>query len=169
MSLQQAVPHAHSQAEPFLVLLIVVGIYFVIHFAMSRLSGWNRLAQRFAATGAWSGESWSWQTAIFRNWIQYKHCMIFGADTQSLSISMVRIFGFFHPPMRIPWSEIEVKTEKKFFGLIKTAEFVLGRQERVRVRIYGKLVARLREAAGPGWPLFHQEQAPMVMAVQVGK
>jgi len=160
---------AHANLEPFLLLLFAVTVFVIIHFAMSRLSGWNKLAQRFRATEPCTGESWGWQSAVFRGWIQYKHHLTFGADMHGLSISIIRIFGFFHPPLRIPWSEVQVETKKKFFGLFETADFVLGNQERVRVRIYGKLVGRLREAAGPAWPLFQSEQAPMAMTVQMGK
>jgi hypothetical protein len=64
----------------------------------------------------------------------------------------------FHPALLIPWREIEVETGKMFFGLRDTARFRIGTQERVTVRIYGKLVGRMRQAAGPGWPLYAVEQ-----------
>jgi hypothetical protein len=65
-------------------------------------------------------------------------------------------FRFFHPPLLIPWREIEVETGKALFGFYDTAMMRLGSGEQVSFRIYGRLVKRVREAAGPGWS--HLEQ-----------
>ncbi len=65
---------------------------------------------------------------------------------------------FLHPALLIPWREIEVETGKMFFGFYDTAQFRIGTEERITVKIYGKLVKRVRQAAGPGWPLYHTEQ-----------
>jgi hypothetical protein len=59
----------------------------------------------------------------------------------------------------IPWREIEVETGKALFGFRDTARFRIGTEERVSARIGGKLVERVRQAAGPGWPLYYIEQA----------
>jgi len=67
-------------------------------------------------------------------------------------------FRLFHPALLIPWREIEVETGKMFFGYYDTAQFRIGTEERVTVKIYGKLVDRVRLAAGSGWPLYQIEQ-----------
>jgi hypothetical protein len=43
------------------------------------------------------------------------------------------------------------------FGMYDTAQFRIGREELVTVKIYGKLVRRVREGAGVGWPLYNIE------------
>ena len=125
---------------------------------ISWISGWSLLARRFRATEPWRGESWRWQSARLRGWCGYNNCLRVGANPQLLSLSVIMPFGFFHSPLQIPWNEIEVEMGKACFGLYDTAQFRIGTQERVTVRIYGKLVNRVREAAGPGWPLYRQEQ-----------
>ena len=64
----------------------------------------------------------------------------------------------FHPSLLIPWREIEVETGKAFFGFYDMARFRIGTEEQITVAIYGKLVTRVREAAGVGWPLYNIEQ-----------
>ncbi len=64
----------------------------------------------------------------------------------------------FHPSLLIPWSEIEVKTGKIFLGFYDAAWFRIGIAEPVRCRISGKLVNRVRDAAGASWPLHQIEQ-----------
>jgi hypothetical protein len=67
-------------------------------------------------------------------------------------------FRMFHPPLTIPWREIEVETGKAWFGLFDTARFRMGTEEQITMRVYGKIVDRVRTAAGAGWPLYRVEQ-----------
>jgi hypothetical protein len=125
---------------------------------MRSFSGWGLLARRFQATGPWNGESWGWQSARFRGWWNYKSSLRVGADPESLLLSANPFFLPFHPELQIPWREIEVETGKMFFGMVESANLRIGTEERVKVRFIGKLVSRLRQAAGPGWPLYQTEQ-----------
>lgn len=146
---------------PFFFPVFFIAWFFVVSFLMNWASGWRLLAQRFRATEPFCGETWNWQSARFRRWCNYNNCLTFGANQQTLYLSITplfRLFCPFSPPLSIPWSEIEVQTGKLFFGWYDTATFRLGSGERVSVRVYGKLVNRLRQTAGPGWPLYHQEQ-----------
>ena len=128
---------------------------------ISRASGWALLARRFTAVEPFAGESWGWQSARFRGWCSYNNCLTVGANQEGLYLSVMTImlpFRFFHPALMVPWREIEVETGKMFFGLYDMAQFRIGTEERVTVRIYGKLVKRVRQAAGTGWPLYAIEQ-----------
>lgn len=153
------VAHAAHSGSPVLPLLGVAAAVWFLFFGISRVSGWHLLAQRFRAEQPWQGVRWKWQSARFRRWFGYNNCLVFGADSQHLSIAMVRFLGLpNHPPLLIPWSEIEVETKKMFFGQSEMATLRLGSQERVSLRIYGRLVGRLRQASGTAWPLYQQEQ-----------
>jgi hypothetical protein len=166
MKLQLLLAANPLNANPAVGLFLVAPILFLCSavalvgsmILISRLSGWSLLARRFRATEPWTGELWSWQSARFRGWCGYNNCLRVGANPQSLFLSVIMPFGFFHPQLVVPWREIEVETGKACFGLYDTAQLRIGTEERVTVRIYGKLVDRVREAAGPGWPLYHQEQ-----------
>lgn len=131
-------------------------------FALSRFSGWSLLARRFRADEPFYGESWSFQSARFRRWCNYNNCLTIGASQERLYIAvtpLLRLFSPFNAPLSIPWNEVEVEMGKMFFGRYDTATFRIGREERMSVRIYGKLVQRVRQAAGPAWPLYRQEES----------
>jgi hypothetical protein len=136
----------------------VIAVLCAVFFLVSELGGWALMARRFRAEGAFAGESWSWQSAQLRGWCNYNNCLTVGANPESLYLSVIIPFRLFHPALLIPWTEIEVETGKVLFGFIDTAVFRIGTEERVRVRIFGKLVRRVRQAAGRGWPLFQTEE-----------
>ena len=154
-------PAAHAPSFPFPILLLPL-LYFGIFYLLTQASGWSLLARRFRANGPFYGESWNWQSASLRWACNYNRCLTIGASPEAFYLSITPFFRFlspFTPPLLVPWQEIEVQTGKAFFGLYDTAVLRVGIQERVRIRIGGKLVERLRKAAGPGWPLYAQEQS----------
>jgi hypothetical protein len=148
--------------NPWMVLVLgpayAIALLFVILYAISQFGGWAALTRRFRASGPFNGESWKWQSARFRWGINYNNCMTVGANRDALYLSVMIPFHLFHPALLIPWHEIEVETGKVCFGLWDTARFRIGTEERVTLRIYGKLVPRVRQAAGQGWPLYLIEQ-----------
>lgn len=149
-------PSAH--VNPLSVFLLIALYFAFLTWIISRISGWARLARRFRATEPFFGESWGWQSARFRWSCHYNNCLTVGASPETLYLAMMLPFRLFHPALVIPWREIEVETGKVFFGLYDMAQFRIGTEERVRVKIYGKLVNRVRQAAGSGWPLYQIEQ-----------
>ena len=157
MSAQQWID-ANGWVLLILAPVFVIAVLCAVFFVVSQLGGWALMSKRFRAEGEFAGESWNWQSAQLRGWCNYNNCLTVGADQESLYLSVVLPFRLFHPALLIPWREIEVETGKVLFGFIDTAVFRIGTEERVRVRIFGKLVDRLRQAAGPGWPLFHIEE-----------
>jgi len=149
---------AWVHAYPLLLLLLIPAYVALLMWATSWLSGWSLLARRFRASEAFYGETWSWQSARFRGWFGYNNCLTLGASPEGLYLSVMLPFRLFQPSLLIPWREIEVETGKMFFGYYDTARFRIGTEERVTVKISGKLVDRVRQAAGPGWPLYKIER-----------
>ncbi|PSH03030.1 MAG: hypothetical protein CXZ00_14405 [Acidobacteria bacterium] len=139
--------------------IYIFALFCSILFLVSRLSGWAALARRFSSTEPFCGETWRWQSARFRFSSNFNNCLTVGANEQALYFSVIIPFRLFHPPLTIPWQEIEVETGKVFFGFYDTARLRIGTEERITVRIYGKLVNRVRQAAGPAWPLYNIENA----------
>ena len=142
----------------YLVPTLVVAAPCAVFYLISRLSGWVLLAGRFRTSEAFYGETWKWQSGRFRGWCGYNNCLTVGASPEALYLSVMLPFRLFHPPLLIPWREIEVETGKALFGFYDTARMRMGCEERVTFRIYGELVKRVRQAAGPGWPLYYLEQ-----------
>lgn len=145
-------------AYPLSLLLLIPLYVALLMWIIGRLSGWNLLARRFRANEPFYGETWGWQSARFRGWCSYNNCLSVGASQEGLYLAVMLPFRIFQPSLLIPWQEIEVETGKMFFGLWDTVQFRIGTEERVTVKIYGKLAGRVRQAAGPGWPLYRIEQ-----------
>jgi hypothetical protein len=141
-----------------MVPVFVVSLFCGVLFVISGLGGWLLLGRRFTASDGFCGETWSWQSGQFRGWCNYNHCLTVGASPEALYLEVQMPFRLFHPSLLIPWREIEVETGKVFFGFYDTARLRIGTEERVTLRIYGKLVDRVRQAAGTGWPLYGMEQ-----------
>jgi hypothetical protein len=140
-------------------LFLLLPLYFVaLMWIISRVSGWALLSRRFSTPEPFNGKTWGWQSARFRGWCNYNNCLNVGANPEGVYLSILLPFRLFHPALMIPWREIEVETGKALFGLYDTARFRIGTEERVTLRIYGKLVNRVRDAAGSAWPLYTIEQ-----------
>jgi hypothetical protein len=156
--------NVHALPGTALVLMVVTAVFLYVGallWIISRISGWGLLARRFRAAEPFCGESWGFQSARFRWLCGYNNCLTIGANPQGLYLSVMPLLfplRLFHPNLLIPWQEIEVETGKMFFGLYDSAQFRIGTEERVTMRICGRLVKRLRQAAGSGWPLYGIEQ-----------
>ncbi len=150
-----------AQSAPYVLLFTFVAVAAVFVLVMRIISvagGWTLLARRFSTTDMFYGQTWGWQSAQFRGWCNYNHCLTVGANEQYLYLAVQMPLRFCHPSLMIPWHEIEVETGKCFFGLYDVARLRVGLQERVTIRVFGATVNRLRQAAGPGWPLYAIEQ-----------
>ena len=78
---------------------------FVLWLA-SWTSGWRRLAERFSATFEYTSEVVKFVSARF-GLASYSGVLILGAGPQGLYLVPIRIYRPFHPPLLIPWTEIE--------------------------------------------------------------
>jgi hypothetical protein len=152
-------------ANPWALFFLIPLSFFGMFFLISQISGWSRLAQRFSATEPFSGEIWRGQSARFRFYCGYNNCLTVGATQEALYLSVMIPFRIFHPPLLIPWQEIEAEKGKAFFGLYDTVIFRIGTEERITMRIQSKLANRLRQTAGHNWPLYAIEQ----MQAQAGQ
>ncbi|MDR3763828.1 MAG: hypothetical protein P4M01_06995 [Acidobacteriota bacterium] len=156
-----ALPNPNNMPPALAAVLVVGWFLFVtvaVMYTLSRMSGWVLLARRFAANGNFAGETWSWQSARLRGWCNYNNCLCVGADPMGLYLAVMAPFRLFHPPLYIPWTEIDAQTGKAFLGFYDTVQLRIGREEQVSVRFYGKMVDRLRQASGSGWPNYAAEQ-----------
>lgn len=144
----------------YLIPAVIVALAVAVIAAISRITGWAALAVRFRTYEPFAGPRWYWQSLVFRRWCGYNNCATVGASPEGLYLALMRPFMLLnHPPLFIPWREISVEYRRTLFGLLECADLRLGFDERVPVRIQGRLMTRVREAAGPGWPLYPIEQA----------
>jgi len=141
--------HSGPSAIPLPVLilipLVVFAEIFIIFPVISRVSGWNVLAQRFRYDGPWNGHLWKYRSARFRAFTNYNGCLNVGAGEHGLYLKPIWIVSYCHPPLLIPWHEITYRTEHSFFGEVTI--LTLGSQEQVPCRVYRQLAVDLAAAA----------------------
>lgn len=96
-------------AFPLLFIASVVGIWIFVTWIASRASGWHRLAQRFGSPGPFAsvGERVRFASAQI-GWGNYSGALELRASTSGFYLAPIWAFRPFHPPLFIPWSEIEV-------------------------------------------------------------
>jgi hypothetical protein len=134
---------------PFFVVFFAAG-WALSTYAVSLLSGWNRLSKRFRYRGPYYSEKWSFQSARMRTLIGFGNALTLGADESGLYMAVFPLFRIGCPPLLIPWSEISIIPGER--GLIfKKRVLLLGRQEAISLSISSTLAEHLKVAAGKAW------------------
>lgn len=90
-----------------LLLLFSAGFPVLVMFAVSRLSGWPRLAARYPGTGARPKALTVFGYGTMRKIVGYNGGLILAADDAGLHLSTWPILmSWCHRPVFIPWSQI---------------------------------------------------------------
>ncbi|MEN6622881.1 MAG: hypothetical protein ABFD50_15190 [Smithella sp.] len=98
---------------PIIIFLIFfIGIWLFVCFILSRVSGWDRLASKYQNDGTFNGKRWHFRSCRMNGYVNYNGCLTFGASSAGLYMKVLPLFRFHHPPLLIPWSEIQEKKEK---------------------------------------------------------
>ena len=134
-------------------MFLFVAQWALVSYVIGPLSGWTELSRRFRALGAYYSYQWPFQSVRMRTIFgRDGNCGSFGADETGLFMAVFRPFRVGHPPLFIPWSEIQVDTHSQ--GLIfKSRKLLLGRQEMIPLFVRSSLAEKFQEAAGQSWPV----------------
>lgn len=92
----------------FLALIPVV--WCVLTWLLSRISGWSKLAQRYAASGTTSGEQASLRTGRIGA-VTYHSCLKFCINDEGFRVAVAWPLRLGHRPLFIPWSDLHNITE----------------------------------------------------------
>jgi hypothetical protein len=76
---------------------------------------------------------------------------VVGANPTGLYLAVLFPFRVAHPPLFIPWNEVTQAKTRIFF--ISMVRFQLGREYPIPLSIRESLAAKLKIAAGNGWPI----------------
>jgi hypothetical protein len=130
---------------PLYFLTLWIGISYLI----AKMGGWRALAARFRTSGEFSGATWSFQGAAMRLGTRYNGCLTVGANNQGLFIRPFVFFRAWHPPLFVPWTEITVVPQQRWYG--NMVNYTLGRGEKIPFMVREKLAQRIQEAARQQW------------------
>jgi hypothetical protein len=138
---------------PVIFLLLFVALWAAVCWVIGQLSGWTKLSHRFCDVGAFYSYQWPFQSVRMRTiWGSYRNCVNFGADESGLYMAVLPLFRPGHPPLFVPWSEIQVISASQGL-LLKTRKLLLGREELIPLRVRLSLAGKLQRAAGQAWPV----------------
>lgn len=102
--------------------IVFVGFWMGIGYLLALLGGWTRLAARYRTSepSPLGAESASGMLGL----VSYNGVLVVGLAEDGLDLRTMLLFRAGHPPLRIPWAEIQVEGESR--GL-------LGRVTRLRL------------------------------------
>jgi hypothetical protein len=130
-------------------ILFAVVVFLTANVAVSRMSGWGRLARAYEFRSEFDGEKRRFQSAWMNFGMRYGNCLTFGANRQGLYLGTWPFALPGHPPLLIPWSEIQAQPWKSIW--MRGTELRFRQAASVPVRIRPSLAAWLRQAAGDAW------------------
>lgn len=122
--------------------LFFVAIWIFVAFMLSRVGGWDRLAESYRSDQPFFGTRFNLQAAQLRAGTNYNGCLTFGANHEGLYLRPIVLFRAFHPPLLIPWSEITAKPVK-VFRIVGFVELRFQRAPEIPVKIRQSLADKL--------------------------
>jgi hypothetical protein len=100
-------------SQTTILILVAFPLYFsalwcLILWIIALTGGWRKLAGRYRHLGDIQGQILRFQSARL-NWSNYSNILRIGLSERGLYLSPMAIFRPFHPPLFIPWEEIEAE------------------------------------------------------------
>ncbi|MBN2002908.1 MAG: hypothetical protein JXA21_06095 [Anaerolineae bacterium] len=119
------------EGSPIVVLLAILVVFPVFFVGMwcgviallSVMGGWSRLATVYRAEEGYVGPIWHFQT-VRLGLTRYRGVLTVGANPEGLYLAVMPLFRIAHPPLWIPWNEVEIIEQAGFLGLSKAFRFV---------------------------------------------
>jgi len=123
----------------------IVLLWAFIGYAVSCIGGWHSLSIRFKAQSEPYGETRTagllFYTVRMRFRVKYNNVIRLTAAEDALYFSVLFLFRAGHPPLRIPWNEIQMRKAK--FLCFRFVDLTLGNQERIPMRITERMARNL--------------------------
>ena len=130
---------------PILFFALAAAWWTLICFSCSILTGWFKLSNRFSAEQEPSGPVQTagpfFYSVYMRCWSHYSCIVCLTTAEDALYLSVVFPFRIGHPPLRIPWNEVQVGRTR--FCWRPFVALVLGNQERIPLRISERMAGKL--------------------------
>ena len=141
----QATPGNNWLNSPINFLIFFVAFWSLISFLISFTSGWFTLSKRFRKQSEPYGDIKNagpfFYTVYMRFWCHYSSVIRMTAANDALYLSVPFPFRLGHPPLCIPWKEIQFGRTKLLWR--RYVVLTLGEQERIPMRISERMAAKL--------------------------
>lgn len=141
----QASSNELSPYFPYFFPIFFLALWAISDLTMSFLSGWHLLSKRFRAPSEPYGDTRSagpfFCQVRMRFRTMYNGGIRITTAEDALYLSVIFTLRVGHPPLRIPWNEIEMsKTKYLWFRYVI---LTLGKQEAIPMRISERLACKL--------------------------
>ena len=137
-----------THLQVFLTAGIV--LWIVISTILARVGGWAALAAVYRLQDSFDGRRWHFQSAQMRWATNYGSCLSVGVSPRGLYLSVPFLFRPTHPPLLVPWADIDVQVRRLTW--FTAVELRFRRVPGIPLRISPGLAERLAAAAGRWWP-----------------
>lgn len=123
----------------------IPGIWILLCiFAFGFFSSWSRLAKHYKYKHTFVGQKWNFQSLNIGN-TNYSNCVAVGSNYQGLYLSPFILFRFGHPPILIPWEQLNVRSEKGWF--VQETYLQTTACPNIEIRVSDRLLKRISQAS----------------------
>lgn len=129
---------------PFLAAFVF--LWFAALWLLARVGGWASLAAVYPVHTEPAGERFGWQSVQLNNWFGYNGSVNIVAGIQGLHLSVFFLFRPFHPPVYVPWSEIQAHSTRLWW-FIPAIRLTFLRAPGVQVHVAKPLFTKLSTAS----------------------
>jgi len=139
--------HEQTLSPIFLWLfpLGFVGFWAVISYVISLFSGWYQLARQFRTDSRPPRDVRSagpfFGTVYMMRWTRYSGVVRIANAHDGIYLSVMLLYRIGHPPLFIPWEEIEVTRTERWWR--RFVVLTLGKEQQVPMRISEKMAETL--------------------------
>jgi hypothetical protein len=130
---------------PYGFTIFFAALWCSISFGISVMGGWFSLSRRFKKQSDPYGDTKSAGPLFYgvkmRFRVNYGNVIRIIAADDALYLSMLFVFRIGHPPLRIPWNEIQFRRTK--FLWMRFVILTLGEAEHIPMRISERMANKL--------------------------
>ena len=113
---------------------------------LARAGGWTILAQRYPASAPMPSPKTRFGYGVFAGWVGYNGALVVASDGSGLYLSVWPLLAWAHPPVFIPWTDVErIEHGRSFAGRVH--ELRVRRAPEVRFALRDRTYALVREDA----------------------
>lgn len=113
--------------------------------ASSWLSGYGKLAERFPGARQAPDRCWTHRSASF-GLARYKNTLTVGVSPEGLYLWVMFLFRYRHPPILVPWDQVEVEHRHSSLWPIPFVEITFPSLPGQRIRLSGEAGKAVAEA-----------------------
>lgn len=132
-----------------LIIFLGFPVFFVLFwtavcYLLGWVGGWQKLAADYHHTASFLGQTYNFRNGRMK-WVNYKNVLTLGADTKGLYIAVLFLFRIGHPPLFIPWQDINTTEEKGVFG-IDITNFQFLKHPSISLKVWGSVGKQVLQA-----------------------